>query len=76
MSDKKSYMNYKNVLLENKFINILKNLFSFDKKKKSLSSKEKKALKNPQILKYLIERFTISFLSCAGIFPCTSYGGM
>jgi len=60
MSKKKSYMNYKNVLLENKFMNMLKNLFSFDKKmssmlKRRLSSKEKKALKNPVILKHLVD---------------------
>ena len=47
MSKKKSYMSHKNVLLENKFIDILKNLFSITKsKKQSLSQKEKQALKN------------------------------
>mgnify|MGYP001262412535 CR=1 FL=1 len=54
MSKKKSYMSHKNVLLENKFIDILKNLFSITKsKKQSLSQKEKQALKNPLVRKYL-----------------------
>ena len=56
MSKKKSYINYKNVLLENKFVDILRNLFSITKsKKQNLSQQEKKALKNPLVKKYLMD---------------------
>ncbi len=54
MSAKKSYMNYKNVLLENKLIDVFKFLVGLNKsKKQKLSSKEKQALKNPKIQKLL-----------------------
>ena len=47
-------MNHKNVLLENKLIDAFKILIGFNKiKKQKLSSTEKQALKNPQILKLL-----------------------
>ena len=52
MSKKKSYMNHKNVLLENKLINAFKFLVGLNQlKKQKLSSKEKQALKNPKIQK-------------------------
>ena len=52
MSKKKSYMNYKNVLLENKLLDAFKFLVGLNKlKKQKLSSKEKQALKNPKIQK-------------------------
>ena len=54
MSKKKSYMNHKNVLLENKLIDAFKFLIGLNKiKKQKLSSNEKQALKNPKILKLL-----------------------
>jgi len=57
VSKKKSYMNHKNVLLENKLLDAFKFLVGFNKiKNKNLSSKEKQALKNPQIVK-LIKQF-------------------
>ena len=52
MSKKKSYMNHKNVLLENKLLDAFKFLVGLNKlKKQKLSSKEKQALKNPKIQK-------------------------
>ncbi len=54
MSKKKSYMNHKNVLLENKLLDAFKFLVGLNKlKSKSISSKEKQALKNPKIQKLL-----------------------
>ena len=54
VSAKKSYMNYKNVLLENKLIDVFKFLIGLNQsKKQKLSSKEKQALKNPKIQKLL-----------------------
>ena len=54
MSKKKSYMNYKNVLLENKLMNTFKFLVGINKlRNQKLSSKEKQALKNPKIVKLL-----------------------
>ena len=54
MSRKKSYMNHKNVLLENKLLDAFKFLVGLNKlKSKSISSKEKQALKNPKIQKLL-----------------------
>ena len=54
MSKKKSYMNYKNVLLENKLLDAFKFLVGLNQlKSKSISSKEKQALKNPKIKKLL-----------------------
>ena len=52
MSKKKSYMNHKSVLLENKLLNAFKFLVGLNQlKKQKLSSKEKQALKNPKIQK-------------------------
>ena len=52
MSKKKSYMSHKNVLLENKLLDAFKFLVGLNKlKSKSISSKEKQALKNPKIQK-------------------------
>jgi|TARA_A100001391_G_scaffold181622_1_gene147659 hypothetical protein len=52
MSKKKSYMNYKNVLLENKFIDAFKHLLGFNKAKlPKLSGEEKKLMKIPAIKK-------------------------
>ena len=52
MSKKKSYMNHKNVLLENKLLDAFKFLVGLNQlKSKSISSKEKQALKNPKIKK-------------------------
>jgi len=54
VSKKKSYMNHKNVLLENKLINAFKFLVGLNQlKKQKLSSKEKQALKNPKIQKLI-----------------------
>ena len=54
MSKKKSYMNHKNVLLENKLLDAFKFLVGLNQlKKQKLSSKEKQALKNPKIQKLL-----------------------
>jgi len=54
VSKKKSYMNHKNVLLENKLLDAFKFLVGLNKlKSKSISSKEKQALKNPKIQKLL-----------------------
>ena len=54
MSKKKSYMNHKNVLLENKLLDAFKFLVGFNKfKKQNLSTKEKKLVKNPKIQKLL-----------------------
>ena len=54
MSKKKSYMSHKNVLLENKLLDAFKFLVGLNKlKSKSISSKEKQALKNPKIQKLL-----------------------
>ena len=54
MSKKKSYMNHKSVLLENKLLDAFKFLVGLNKlKSKSISSKEKQALKNPKIQKLL-----------------------
>jgi len=54
VSKKKSYMNYKNVLLENKLMNTFKFLVGINKlRNQKLSSKEKQALKNPKIVKLL-----------------------
>jgi hypothetical protein len=47
-------MNHKNVLLENKLLDAFKFLVGLNKlKSKSISSKEKQALKNPKIQKLL-----------------------
>ena len=52
MSKKKSYMNHKSVLLENKLLDAFKFLVGLNQlKKQKLSSKEKQALKNPKIQK-------------------------
>jgi len=52
VSKKKSYMNHKSVLLENKLLNAFKFLVGLNQlKKQKLSSKEKQALKNPKIQK-------------------------
>ena len=52
MSKKKSYMNHKDVLLENKFIDAFKRLLGINKVKlPKLSSDEKKLMKNPAIKK-------------------------
>ena len=52
MSKKKSYMNHKNVLLENKFIDAFKHLLGFNKAKlPNLSAEEKKLMKIPAIKK-------------------------
>ena len=54
MSKKKSYMNHKNVLLENKLLDAFKFLVGLNQlNSKSISSKEKQALKNPKIKKLL-----------------------
>ena len=54
MSKKKSYMNHKSVLLENKLLDAFKFLVGLNQlKKQKLSSKEKQALKNPKIQKLL-----------------------
>jgi len=52
VSKKKSYMNHKSVLLENKLLDAFKFLVGLNQlKKQKLSSKEKQALKNPKIQK-------------------------
>ena len=54
MSKKKSYMNHKNVLLENKLLNAFKFLIGLSKSKNHKgSSSEKQALKNPMVQKLI-----------------------
>ena len=59
MSKKKSYMNYKNVLLENKFIDAFKHLLGFNKAKlPKLSGEEKKLMKIPAIKKLVTSLYS------------------
>ena len=52
MSKKKSYMDRKNILSENKLFKLLNKLIPFSKLiKKSFTSKEKDALKDPKVKK-------------------------